>query len=192
MALEDLGIVRCIPNLIVANPADFNSTINIVKTISKIKGPAYIRLGRDPSPMVFNEDYLYKIGKANIIINNGKDLGIITSGIILNEVIQAVKQLNENGIKVKLIEVPTIKPIDIEAIIDLAQNTEKIITIEEHNIIGGLFSAVSEVICRLYPKKVYPLAIPDKFTESGLPSELLKKYKLNSDNIVKEIISVIN
>ena len=191
MALEDLGIVRCIPNLIVANPADYYSAIKIVKDLSKVEGPVYIRLGRDPSPVLFDSEYSFKAGKANILKDKGNDIGIITSGIILNEVMLAVKKLEERGKKIKLIEMPTLKPIDVEAIIDLAKTTKKIVTIEEHNIIGGLYSAVSEVICKFYPKKIHSIAVPDKFTESGLPSELLKKNKLDSDNILKKITDLI-
>ena len=190
-ALEDLGIVRCIPNLVIVNPADYYSTINIVKNLSQLNGPAYIRLGREASPIVFDKNYSFKIGKANLILDKGEDIGIITSGIILAEVLIAAKELDKKGIKYKLMELPTLKPVDEEAIINLGRTTEKIVTIEEHNIIGGLYSAVSEVICRNHPAEVFPISVPDKFTESGLPSELRKKYKLDSTNIVKKIVELV-
>jgi len=190
MALEDLGIVRCIPNLIVASPADYYSTINITKKLAKLNKPAYIRLGRDPSPVIFDKDYPFTEGKANILLNEGEDVGIITSGIILTEVLVAAKELIKMGLKIKLIELPTLKPLDTDAVINLAKTTKKLVTIEEHNIIGGLYSAVSEVLCKYYPAQVYPIAVPDEFTESGLPYDLLKKYKLDYRNIIKKIIGI--
>ena len=187
MALEDLGIVRCIPNLIILNPADYFSTKKIVHIVAKIGSPCYIRIGRDPSPVIFDEKYSFSIGKANTIIDSGSDIGIITSGIILSEVILAVKKLQQEGIGIKLIEIPTLKPIDKEAITYLAKSTNKLVTIEEHNIIGGLYSAVSEVICNSYPVAVYPIAVPDIYTESGKPDELIAKYKLDMHSIIKFI-----
>jgi len=94
------------------------------------------------------------------------------------------------GLKIKLIELPTLKPLDTDAVINLAKTTKKLVTIEEHNIIGGLYSAVSEVLCKYYPAQVYPIAVPDEFTESGLPYDLLKKYKLDYRNIIKKIIGI--
>ena len=190
VALEDLGIVRCIPNLIVANPADYYSAINIIKELAKINKPAYIRLGRDPSPVIFDDKYPFKIGKANVVLDSGDDIGIITSGIILTEVLPAVNELIDKGMKIKLLEFPTLKPIDEEAIINLAKKSRKLITIEEHNIIGGLYSVASDILCLHYPKQVYPIAVPDIFTESGLPKDLRQKYKLDYENIINKILEI--
>jgi transketolase len=169
-ALEDIGIVRCLPNLMVLNPADYYSAKKIVVEVGQIDGPCYIRLGRDPSPVIFDENYKFIPGKANLLIDQGDDIGIITSGLILSEVLEAAKCLMDGGIGIKLVEMPTIKPIDIDMVIQIAKSTKKLVTVEEHNITGGLYSAVCEVICANYPKKVYPLAVPDIYTESGKPS----------------------
>ncbi len=189
-ALEDLGIVRCIPDLMVVSPADYFSTKKIVKELSGIPNPCYIRLGRDPSPVVFDKDYSFIPGKANLLMDKGSDIGIITGGIILTEVISITDKLDAKGIGYKLLEMPTLKPIDSEAIIDLAGNTKKIITIEEHNRIGGLYSAVCEVLCDKYPKKVYHIALPDIFTESGLPAELMDKYGMSGEKIYGTILDI--
>lgn len=191
MALEDLGIVRCIPNLVVLNPADYYSVKKVVYEASKINNPCYIRLGRDPSPVIFNDNYSFKIGRASTLIEEGNDIGIISSGIILSEVLLAVEELRKKNVGITLIEMPTLKPIDKPRIIELAKSSEIIITIEEHNIIGGLYSAVCEVLSSSYPKYIYPLAVPDIFTESGLPGELKEKYGLNSYMIAKKILSIL-
>lgn len=190
MALEDLGIVRCIPNIIIVNPADYYSTISITKEIAKLNKPVYMRLGRDPSPVIFDRNYSFKVGKANTILQEGSDIGIVTTGIILTEVLTAVKKLINIGLKISLIELPTLKPIDEDAILSLAKNTEKLVTIEEHSIIGGLYSAISEILCNRYPKKIYSIAVPDKFTESGLPYDLFKKYKLDNKSIINKILKI--
>lgn len=190
-ALEDIGIVRCIPNLTVICPADYYSTKKIIVDIGNIKSPCYVRIGRDSSPVIFDVNYDFKVGKARTLINSGENIGIITCGIILSEVMEAAKKLIENGIGIKLIEMPTLKPIDEKAIVNIARSTKKLVTIEEHNIIGGLYSAVCEVLCNSYPKKVFPIAVPDRFTESGKPSELINKYGLSQDKIFNFIIGLL-
>lgn len=190
-ALEDIGIVRCIPNLTVLCPADYYSTKKIINCIGNIKGPCYVRIGRDSSPVIFDSGYDFNIGKAKILLDNGNDFGIITCGILLPEVLEAARRLMEKGAGIKLIEMPTLKPIDKKAIVNIAESTNKLITIEEHNITGGLYSAVCEVLCDLYPKKVFPIAVPDRFTESGKPSDLINKYGLSSDKIFDFISDLI-
>lgn len=188
MALEDIGIVRCIPNLAVFCPSDYYSTKKIIKFLGLNEIPSYVRIGRDSSPVLFDENYKFEFGKAKIIIDNGNDVGIIASGLILSEVMTAAEVLNTKyEIGLKLIEISTIKPIDKDAILEIAKSTKKIITIEEHNIIGGLYSSVCEVLCDSFPKKVFPIAVPDIFTESGKPSELLNKYGLSCEKIVSFI-----
>jgi transketolase len=193
MSLEDIGIVRCIPDLIVLNPPDYSSTKKIMHSVSRIDRPCYIRLGRDPSPVIFGNDYTFSLGKANTLINSGSDLGIITSGIILHEVLSAVQELQKEGIGVRLIELPTLKPADRESIIDLSRSTERIVTIDEHNIIGGLYTIVSEILCCTdFKRNIDPISVPDTFIESGSPDELRKKYGLDSKSIVKDVIRIVN
>jgi transketolase len=193
MALEDIGIVRCIPNLTVICPADYYATKKVIEYIGKHNMPCYVRIGRDSSPVIFDTSYNFKPGKANKIIDSGNEVGIIASGLIVYEAILAAKELSENhGIGIKLIEMPSIKPIDTEAVKEIAGSTKKLVTVEEHSIIGGLHSAVCEVLCSSNPCMVYPVAVADKFTESGTPSELIKKYGLDSQSIISKIKNLLN
>lgn len=192
MALEDLGIIRCIPNINIVNPSDFYSTKKVIHEIAKIKKPFYVRIGRDASPVIFKGGYNFEFGKANLLINNGNDIGIITSGLILSEVLNVAKELSAKNIGLKLLEVPTLKPIDEKSIINLVKSVKNIFTIEEHNIIGGLFSAVSEILTKNFPARVFPIAVPDIFTESGKPSELLSKFNLDKQGILNIILQKLN
>lgn len=185
IALEDLGIVRCIPELLVVNPADYTSTIEVVKVLAHDPRPAYIRLGRDPTPALF-ETYSFSIGKGTLLHDNGADLGIITSGIILGHVLPAVRALEAStGAGVRVLEVPTIKPIDEHAVVDMARSTSRLVTVEEHNQTGGLWSAVCEVLCTHFPKEVISISAPDEFTQCGQPDELLEHYGLNAAHLEK-------
>ena len=190
MALEDMGIVRTIPNLTVIAPADYYSTKQAVIESAKTNSPTYIRVGRDPSPIVYDNSYRFSTGKANIVIDGGNDIGIIANGIILSRAIEAVDILKSDGYGVKLLDMPTLKPIDQEAVINIAKNTEYLFTVEEHNITGGLYSAVCEVLCSNFPKKLYSIATNDIFGESGSPEELASLYKLNSKKIYKKIKNI--
>lgn len=193
MALEDIGIVRCIPNLAVLCPADYYAAKKIIKYAGNQDMPCYIRIGRDSSPVIFDENYNFEPGKANKLIDTGDDIGIITSGLILYQALLASNALMDNyGFGLKLIEMPTIKPIDKDAIVEIAGSVKKMVTIEEHSIIGGLYSSVCDVLCRRYPREIFPIAVPDRFTESGTPSELIKKYGLSSENIINYIRDLFN
>ena len=192
MVLEDLGIVRCLPNLTVINPADYYATKKAVLEAAKIDSPCYIRVGRDASPVIFDDNYKLTIGRANTIVDEGNDIGIIVSGIILHYTMEAFEKLKQEGYRVKLIEMPTLKPIDIEAVIDIARRVKYLFTVEEHNLTGGLNSAVSEVLCRSFPVKVYPIATADIYGESGSPSELASKYGLDGNGIYQSIREVID
>jgi transketolase len=191
MALEDLGVVRCLPNLTVFNPADYFSTKSAVIEAAKLDGPTYIRVGRDDTPVIFDENYSLDVGKANMVIDEGDDIGIIVSGIILHYTLKAAKRLKEEGFRVKLMEMPTIKPIDTGAIIDMASKVKHLITIEEHNLTGGLNTAVCEVLSREYPKKVYPIATDDIYGQSGSPQELAALYGLDGDGIYEKLKKIV-
>lgn len=188
MALEDMGIVRCIPNLTVIAPADYYSTKQAVIESAKTKSPTYIRVGRDPSPCVYGDSYKFTISKANTVLDEGADIGIISNGIILSHALEAASILKDAGYGVKLIDIATLKPIDEGAIIDIAENTKHLFTVEEHNITGGLYSAVCEVLCKSFPKKLYPIATHDIFGESGSPEELAALYRLDSKGIAEQIM----
>lgn len=187
MALEDLGVVRCLPGLTVLNPADYYSTKKAVMEAAKIDGPTYIRVGRDDSPVIFDDNYKLTIGKANVVIDEGDDIGIIVSGIILHYVLEAAKRLKEEGFGIRLIEMPTIKPIDDYAIIEMADKVRHLFTVEEHNVTGGLNTAVCEVLSRSFPRKVFPIATDDIYGESGSPSELAALYGLDGEGIYKRV-----
>ena len=179
-SIEDISIMRSIPNMTVLVPADGVEVRKMIFEISNYTGPVYVRLGRSSVPTIFNNDYDFKIGKG-VILKDGTDATIIACGIMVNEAIKASEQLEEEGIDVRVINMPTIKPIDS------AKKTGAIITAEEHSTIGGLGSAVSEVVTEEYPVIVKKIGVTDVFGQSGTPSELISAYGLTSDNIIKKV-----
>lgn len=188
--IEDIAIMRSIPNMVVLAPADYNATKVIVRKASEYMGPVYIRLGRDDSLDIFDENYQFELGKANKL-EEGKDACIIATGLILDRAVKAVDVLKERGYSIELLEMPSIKPIDKEAIIAAARKTGRIITIEDHNIIGGLGSAVAEVLTENYPVKMKRIGVNDTFAESAKYPELLDKYGFSVDNIVEKTIELL-
>lgn len=180
--LEDISIMRSIPNMIVIVPADSCSTEAITNTITEYNGPIYLRLGRQIVPKVFNH-YKFRIGKANILKNNGSDAAVVCNGAAVYRVLQAEKLLAKKGINISIIEMACVKPIDQDAVILAAKLTGRIITVEENNVIGGLGSAVAETVSEKFPIPVLRLGIEDIFTESGPYEELLDKYGLSSETI---------
>ena len=189
-SIEDIAIMRSIPNMVVLAPADYSATKVIVKKASEYKGPVYIRLGRNDTPDIFDENYQFEIGKANKLAE-GKDACIIATGLILDRAIKAVNILKKRGYSIGLLEMPSIKPIDKEALINVARKTGKIITIEDHSIIGGLGGAVAEVLAENYPVKVKRIGINDTFAEAAKYPELLNKYGFLVDNIVRKTIEML-
>ena len=185
--LEDVGILRTFPNMIIAAPADAASTAVITELIGKHKGPAYMRLGRYSSPRVFDSNYTCRIGKANMLSCEGNDAAVIASGIAVTRAIQAVEILHQQGYRVQLLEMPFIKPIDREAILQAAKETGLIVTVEDHSIIGGLGSAAAEVLSESLPTKLVRIGIRDEFTESADHEELLDKYYMNPMDIAEVI-----
>jgi len=186
-AIEDISLMRSIPGMTVISPSDAKETEEAIKAIAKFNGPCYVRLGRlGVNDINTNEDYKFEIGKA-ITLREGKDATIIATGLMVEAALDAYNTLAEEGIKVKVINIHTIKPIDSEAITNAARKTGLIITAEEHSIIGGLGSAVCEVTGETYPVPVFRVGIKDIFGESGKPLELLKAYGLTSDDIVKAV-----
>ncbi len=189
--LEDVGIMRCIPNMTIVVPADAASTEVITEEIAKNYGPAYIRLGRGSVPMIFDENYKFQIGKANVLKASGNDAVVICNGTAVSRVLEAEKLLAEKGYDVQVVEMPCVKPIDAEVIIKAAGETGAVITAEEHNIIGGLGSAVAEVLGEYKPTLMKRLGIGDIFTESGPHDELLDKYGLAVKTIISEVENLI-
>lgn len=183
-ALEDIALMRVLPNMTVVVPSDALTAYEAVKAVSKINGPAYVRLGRPAVPVIYEEGLKFEIGKS-IKLKEGKDVSIIACGIMVNASLEAQKILEKGGISAEVIDMHTIKPIDISAIVNSAKKTGAIVTAEEHSIIGGLGSAVAEIISQENPIYVIRVGIEDVFGESGAPSDLLLKYRLLPKDIAK-------
>lgn len=189
-SVEDIAIMRAIPNMTVIVPADGVETEQVIFEVAKYNGPVYVRLGRSAVPTINNENYKFEIGKG-VVVREGNDATIIACGIMVNEAIMAHEELKAEGINVRVINMPTIKPIDSELIITAAKETKAIITAEEHSIIGGLGSAVSEVVSEEYPVIVKKVGVKDVFGQSGTPKELLKAYGLTAEELVKSVKEAI-
>jgi transketolase len=185
--LEDIGIMRTIPNMKILVPADAVSTEVITETVAKMDGPMYLRLGKGPGRKVFDEDYQFQMGKAIVLCDDGNDATLICNGAAVARVLEARRALAEKGYKLKVIEMPCVKPLDTETVICAAQATGVVITVEDHNIIGGLGSAVAETLSENYPVRLKRMGIADVFTESAPHEELLDKYGLAVENIVKTV-----
>lgn len=189
-AIEDIAMVRALPNMTIFNPCDEFETRWAIKEAAKINGPVYIRLGRSKVPDVYSEEYTFEFGKG-VTLRDGTDVAIIATGIMVAEAIKAHEILKEEGISVRVIDIHTIKPIDREIILRAAKETKGIVTAEEHNIIGGLGSAVSEVVCEECPTKVLRVGVQDKFGKSGKAEELLVEYGLTAEELVRKVKSIL-
>jgi len=191
-AIEDISLMRSIPNMTVINPADDVETKAAIKAIAEYNGPCYVRLGRMPVDVINDiENYEFKIGKG-VTLSEGNDVTIIGTGIMVEAALAAKEILSKEGINARVINIHTIKPIDNELIIKAAKETGVIVTAEEHSIIGGLGSAVSEVVCEEYPVPVLKVGVKDVFGESGQPVDLLKKYGLTAMDIVTKVKKAIS
>lgn len=191
-ALEDIAIMRSLPNMTVISPCDATQArLATIASVEQVQGPAYIRFGREAVPDFTSERMPFEVGKAQTL-KKGKDITIIATGHMVWEALQAAYQLEEEKISVRVINMHTIKPIDKEAIIEAAKETNAIITAEEHQIIGGLGSAVAEVVVKNHPCKMDFIGINDSFGESGKPKELMQKYGLTAKHIIEKIHQILN
>lgn len=189
--IEDIALMRVIPNMTVISPCDAIETRHAVEASILHNGPVYIRLGRLDVPVLFDEnDYKFELGKG-ITIKDGSDATIIATGLMVPEAIEASNILNQKKINVRVINIHTIKPIDKDIIVKAAIETGVIVTAEEHNILGGLGSAISEVVCENHPVPVYKVGIEDKFGRSGKPKELLEYYNLTAKHIANKVEAII-
>lgn len=182
--IEDISLMRTLPNMTVISTSDDIQTKWAVKEISKIDGPVYLRLSRLATPIIYDEMQKFEIGKA-IQIGDGVDGTIFATGVTVAEAIKAQEALREKGINVRVVDIHTIKPIDKEMIIKCAKETKKLISIEDHNIIGGLGSAISEVLTEEYPTKLIRLGIKDVFGKSGKAEELMKYFGITEKDIIE-------
>ncbi|OGW38256.1 MAG: transketolase [Nitrospirae bacterium RBG_13_39_12] len=185
-ATEDVALMRVLPNMTVIVPSDGNETKQVINSISDYYGPVYVRLGRSKVPSVMPDDYEFKIGKA-YTFHTGKDVNIIAMGIMVSIALEAARILKQEGIDTGVINMSTVKPLDTEALLTASKACRLIITAEEHSVIGGLGSAVSEFLSENYPIKIQRVGLMDNFGCSGTPEELLQFYGLTPDNIVKTI-----
>ncbi len=179
---EDIGLMRTIPGMTILNPADDVEARLAVLSAAKVQGPVYMRFGRLAVPRVFDENYRFEIGKG-VYLNEGTDVTVIATGLLVERAIAAVELLKNEGISAALINMATIKPLDAEIVLDAARKTGCIVTAEEHNVIGGLGSAVCECVAGAYPVPVLRVGVEDTFGRSGPALELLEYYGLNAANI---------
>ncbi|OMH20375.1 transketolase [Clostridium pasteurianum] len=191
-SVEDLSLMRSIPNMTVISPSDAVETEAAIEAIAEYQGPCYVRLGRAPVNVINDvPDYKFQIGKG-VVLREGTDAAIVATGIMVDAALEAHDILKDQGINVKVINIHTVKPIDKELIISAAKETGIIVTAEEHSIIGGLGSAVCEVTGEEYPVPVLRVGIKDVFGESGKPDELLKAYNLTAQDIAMQVKKGIN
>lgn len=184
--LEDISMMRTLPNMTVISTSDDIETKWAVKEISKINGPVYLRLSRLATPVIYNEDQKFEIGKA-IQIGDGTDATIFATGVTVSEALKAQEQLKEKGIDVRVVDIHTIKPIDRDIIIKCAKETKKLISIEDHNVVGGLGSAISEVLTDECPTKLIRLGINDTFGKSGNAVELMEYFGITAERIIENV-----
>lgn len=185
--LEDINLMRGLPNMTVISTSDDIQTKWAVEAIFKIDGPVYLRLARIATPVIYEENQKFEIGKG-IQIGNGMDAAIITTGVTVSEALKAQEMLKLSGINVRVIDIHTIKPIDKELIVKCAKETGKVITVEDHSIIGGLGTAVCEVLTEEYPIKVIRMGIPDCFGKSGKATDLMKYFRIDAQAIYDKVV----
>jgi transketolase len=189
-ALEDVAIMRILPNMTVIVPCDYNEAKKATIDAAKFKGPVYIRLAREKIPIVTSEKSPFKIGRAEIF-RFGKDATIIANGSLVYQSMMAAEELEKENISVQVINCHTVKPLDKELIIKAAKETNAIVTAEEHQISGGLGSTISELLSETYPVPIKRIGIRDRFGESGTADELMKKFGLLKEDIIKAVKEVI-
>lgn len=190
-ALEDIAVMRSLPNMVVISPCDASQTkIAMVHSVENLNRPVYVRFGREEVPNFTDDNQNFEIGKGQLL-KNGNDISIIATGHMVWHSLQASIELEKLGISAGVINIHTIKPIDEQMIVDAAKKTKRIVTVEEHQIYGGLGSAVAEVVVKNYPVPMKIIGINDTFGESGKPEELMIRYGLSVDNIVCNALELI-
>lgn len=189
-ALEDIAIMRCLPHMTVLSPCDWVEAKKATIAMGEMVGPAYIRLSRDKVPVITTDETPFKIGKAEVF-RDGSDVTIVASGQLVYEALIAAKELEKEQISARVLNLHTIKPLDSQALIAAAKETGAIVTAEEHQIYGGVGSAVAETLSENYPVPIKYVGVMDRFGESGTPDELLSKFKLKSTDIASKVLQVL-
>lgn len=188
-SIEDIAIMNSLPNMTVIVPADHREAMAATKAAAEYEGPVYLRFGRCNTEDIFDDNYKFQIGKG-VTLREGNDVAIIATGMMVQKAIEASKILEKEGVKARVINISTIKPIDKEIILKAAKETKGIVTAEEHSVIGGLGSVVAQVVCSECPTVVKMVGIKDKFGQSGTPEELMVEYGLTSEAIASEARSL--
>ena len=184
-AIEDISLYRSLPYMTVIQPCDAAETKKAVFALEKYHGPSYMRLLRNALPVIHDENYRFEVGKGETL-RDGKDIAIFATGALVHESLKACELLEKEGITPYLVNIHTIKPLDRKLVLELAKKTNCVITAEDHSIIGGLGSAVAELLAEEYPCRMKRIGLNDRYAESGKPSELYEKYGLSFSNIAKE------
>src|SRR3989344_9536074 len=190
-AIEDIAAYRALPNMVVLQPSDAIEAEKMVHALAEYSGPSYMRMHRNPVPIIHDSDYRFEIGKGEIL-KQGKDAVIFATGTLVHEALKAAEILKSERIDVFVVNIHTIKPLDVNLAIDLAKKTNCVITAEDHNVIGGLGGAVAETLSENYPCIMKRIGLNDKYAESGKPDELYRKYGLDADSIAEEAMKFIN
>ena len=187
-SVEDVALMRAIPGMVVLSPADAVETEKMVFAVVEYEGPVYVRLGRLNIPVLFDENYKFEIGKA-ATLREGNDVAILATGLMVSEALEAAKLLEEKGVKARVVNVSTIKPLDTETVLKAAKECKFIVTSEEHSVIGGLGSAVSEYLSEVHPAKVVKHGIQDIFGQSADGETMLTNYGLRAKDIVETVLN---
>lgn len=188
---EDIALMRTIPGMTVICPADDTEAKLALEAAYHHDGPVYIRFARLATPVIFDNNYTFELGKG-VTLKDGNDITIIATGLMVGEALKAYDTLKEKGISARIINMPTIKPIDEEIVINAAKETGRIVTVEEHSVIGGLGSAVCDTVCANCPVPVTKIGVNDIFGKSGPATELLKIFGLSAENIVETVLSELS
>ena len=186
-SVEDIALMRSLPGMVVLSPADAVETEQMIFAVAEYKGPVYVRLGRLNVPVIFDETYEFEIGKGTVMIE-GNDVAIIATGLLVYEAMKASEALAENGLKVRVINMSTIKPLDEKIVLEAAKECKFVVTCEEHSIVGGLGGAVTEYLSGTHPTKVIRHGIKDVFGQSGEGDQMLDEYKLRAKDIVEVVL----
>lgn len=189
-ALEDIALMRVLPNMRVLVPADYASAKAAIKLAAKTDGPFYIRLGRAGVPAVYEDDFELELGRA-YVLREGSDVTLAACGIEVSAALEAAETLAAQGISAEVIDVVSVKPLDVDTILASVRKTNKIVTCEEHSVLGGMGSAVSEVLSEIYPVPTRRIAVADRFGTSGSPAELVKYFNLDADSIVAAALELM-
>jgi len=189
-SVEDIALMRVLPHMTVFVPADAVEVAGAVRAAAKIRGPVYIRLGRAPVPVLHGDDFVFRPGEA-VLLRDGRDAAILATGIMVAAALEAAEALGREGIRVRVLDIHTIKPLDMAAVVRAAKETGAVVTAEEHSVIGGLGSAVAELLGENHPVVLKRVGLQDTFGESGKPEELLEKYGLTSTRLVAAVREVL-